>query len=493
MSEPTLLAIDQGTTSSRAILFSKAGEILHVAQKELPQHYPHKGWVEQNPKDILNDTIACLREIAEQCPDEVKKCAGIGITNQRETTIIWDRKTGEPVYNAIVWQDRRTANEIQALKSQGHEEMVTSKTGLLLDPYFSGSKIGWILDNVDGARDRAEKGDLAFGTVDSWLIWNLTGGKQHVTDATNAARTLIFNIREQKWDEELLNMLTIPMALLPEVLDNAADFGTLSKDIIGHELPVSGVAGDQHAAVVGQACFEEGMIKSTYGTGCFALVNMGKEFVASKNRLLTTPAYRLNGEVTFALEGAIFIAGAAIQWLRDNLKIVDQAADTEHLARSVDENNGVYFVPAFTGLGAPHWRPDVHAAIFGLTRESSFAHIARAALEAQAYQSYDLFTAMASDIGREVETIRADGGLVANAFMCQFLSDILNTPVEIPKVTETTALGAAYLAGLQVGVYRDLDEIAKLWEVNRQYKPGMTLATRDHLISGWREAIERLL
>ena len=493
MTDPTLLAIDQGTTSSRAILFSKQGEILHVAQKELPQHYPHKGWVEQKPNDILNDTIECLREITEKCPEEIKACAGVGITNQRETTIIWDRETGEPVYNAIVWQDRRTANDIQALKSQGREDMVAARTGLLLDPYFSGSKIKWILDNVDGVRERAEKGDLCFGTVDSWLIWNLTGRKHHVTDATNAARTLIFNIREQKWDEELLNMFEIPSSILPDVLDNAADFGTLDKDVIGHELSICGVAGDQHAAVVGQACFEEGMIKSTYGTGCFALVNMGSEFVASQNRLLTTPAYRLNGEVTFALEGAIFIAGAAIQWLRDNLKIVDQAADTEHLARSVDENNGVYFVPAFTGLGAPHWRPDIHAAIFGLTRESSFAHIARAALEAQAYQSYDLFTAMASDIGREVETIRADGGLVANSFMCQFLSDILNTPVEIPKVAETTALGAAYLAGLQSGVYRDLEEISKLWEIDREYKPAMSLATRDHLLSGWREAIERLL
>ena len=490
MTNTTLLAIDQGTTSTRAILFGTCGDILAVSQVELPQHYPHKGWVEQDGNDILNHTIQCLQDITKKAPGGLDNCAGIGITNQRETTIVWDRDTGEPIYNAIVWQDRRTADFTNSLKDR--ESDINAKTGLLCDPYFSGSKVKWILDNVDGARDKAKDGKLAFGTVDSWLIWNLTGRKEHVTCATNAARTLLFNIVDQDWDDDLLSLFDVPESMLPEVKDNAADFGMLDKDIIGKQLPIAGVAGDQHAAVVGQACFQEGMIKSTYGTGCFALVNMGGDFVTSKNKLLTTPAYRLNGEVTYALEGSIFIAGAAIQWLRDNLHIVKAAAETEDLAKSVDNNNGVYFVPALTGLGAPHWKPDAQGAIFGLTRESTLAHIARAALEAQAYQSHDLFTAMTADIGKELGIIRADGGLVANGFMCQFLSDILNAPVDIPKVAETTALGAAYLAGLQTGVYQGLDDISALWEKAKGYTPDMDDATRNAHLKGWKQALKRL-
>ena len=487
----TLIAIDQGTTSTRALLFSCSGDVLAVDQIELPQHYPQKGWVEQDPYDIWSHTLKCLRTIAKKAPEHVERCAGIGITNQRETTIIWDRQTGKPIYNAIVWQDRRTADFTDALKNQ--ESNINAKTGLLCDPYFSGSKIKWILDHVDGARVKAEKGELAFGTVDSWLIWNLTGGEKHLTCATNAARTLLFNIKDQDWDDELLEIFDVPRALLPNVHDNASDFGVLTNDVMGKNLPIAGVAGDQHAAMVGQACFDEGMIKSTYGTGCFALVNMGEDFVASQNKLLTTPAYRLNGKVTYALEGSIFIAGAAIQWLRDNLKIVKAAPETEELANSVPDNNGVYFVPALSGLGAPYWKPDAQGAIFGLTRESTFAHIARAALEAQAYQSHDLFEAMKADIGKDLEIIRADGGLVANGFMCQFLSDILNVPVDIPKVAETTALGAAYLAGLQTGVYQDLDEISSLWEKAKGYIPNMDDAKRDEHLNGWKQAIGRLV
>lgn len=491
MSEPCLIAIDQGTTSTRVILFSRKGKMLDSHQIELKQHYPHKGWVEQNGKDILKDTLECLRKVAARNPEPIKSCAGIGITNQRETTLIWDRKTGEPVYNAIVWQDRRTADFTNNLKDKENE--INRKTGLLCDPYFSGSKIRWILDNVDGARAKAEKGELAFGTVESWLIWNLTGGKKHATCATNAARTLLFNIVTQCWDDDLLEIFDVPKEILPEVKDNAADFGRLTEGIIGTSLPITGVAGDQHAAMVGQACFAEGMIKSTYGTGCFALVNIGANFTTSKNKLLTTPAYRLNGDVIYALEGSIFIAGAAIQWLRDNLNIVKAAAETEDLANSVPDNNGVYFVPALTGLGAPHWKPEAQGAIFGLTRESTFAHIARAALEAQAYQSYDLFTAMAADTGKDIGTIRADGGLVANSFMCQFLSNILDTSVDIPKVSETTALGAAYLAGLQTGVYQGLDEISSLWEKAESYTPNMDAEQRAVHLKGWQKAIGRLV
>ena len=480
----TLLAIDQGTTSSRAILFSADGEILDVQQKELTLHYPQKGWVEQNPDDIWNDTQECVQKILQNADE---KPAAIGITNQRETTIVWDRESGEPVYNAIVWQDRRTAETCAALKEQGHEGMVTAKTGLLLDPYFSATKIAWILDNVDGARVRAEAGELAFGTVDCYLLWKLTGGALHVTDITNASRTMIYNVVEQKWDEELLALFKIPVSLLPEVRDNISDFGTFD------DITIGGMAGDQQAALIGQGCFKPGMIKSTYGTGCFALMNIGGEFKQSQNRLLTTVAYRVNGEITYAVEGSIFVAGAAIQWLRDGLEVFSDAKESEALATSVEDNNEVYFVPAFTGLGAPYWQPDARAIITGMSRESTKAHIVRAALEAQAYQTLDLLGAMEKDGGFEADVIRADGGLVANEFVCQFLADMTGRAVEVPKVAETTAWGAAVLAGIQSSVFSDLEDSAAQWSADRRYAPQMDESAREALYNGWKAAIDKLL
>lgn len=493
MSTPTLLAIDQGTTSSRAILFSKAGDILAVRQKELALHYPHKGWVEQDAKDIWNDTLWACRAVLDDVPDQSKFLAGIGITNQRETTILWDRKTGEPVYNAIVWQDRRTAEHCSNLRAAGYEDKVRAKTGLLLDPYFSGTKVAWILNNVPGVRRRAEAGDIAFGTVDCYLLWKLTGGNIHATDATNASRTMLYNVVTQSWDDELLKMLDIPPAILPEVRDNVAAFGVTVPDFLGRALPVGGMAGDQQAALIGQACFAEGMVKSTYGTGCFALMNIGPEFKESKNRLLTTVGYRFDGKPTYAIEGSIFIAGAAVQWLRDGMHLFKRAPESEAMATSVPDNNGVYLVPAFTGLGAPYWRPDARAIISGLTRESTAAHIVRAALEAQAYQTLDLMDAMTGDSGFRPDVIRADGGLVANQFVCQFLADMLNRPVDIPRVTETTALGAAYLAGLQTGVYNSLNDITRAWQCARRYSPAMDGAKRDTLYRGWKNAIAMLV
>ena len=484
-----LLAIDQGTTSSRAIAFTAKGDIVALAQKELAQHYPDKGWVEQDAMDIWEDTLSVCREVVEDVGADA--IAGIGITNQRETTILWDRKTGKPVHNAIVWQDRRTAPLCRKLVGEGHEAMVRSRTGLLIDPYFSGTKIAWILDHVDGARERAEKGELAFGTVDSWLLWNLTGGQTHATDATNAARTMLFDIRRQEWDGDLLALLNIPESLMPDVRDNVADFGATT--LFGGSLPIGGMAGDQHAAMVGQACFSEGMVKSTYGTGCFALMNIGDTFRESKNRLLTTPAYRLDGKVTYAIEGSIFISGAAIQWLRDGLKLFDKAADSEALATSVDDNDGVYFVPAFTGLGAPYWNPDARALICGLTRDTGAAHLARAALEAQAYQTLGLMAAMKADSGHDPDIIRADGGLVANQFVCQFLSDMLELPVELPKNRETTAWGAACLAGLKAGIFASLDDIARNWTQGGRYTPAMDQAERDRLYQGWEKAVASVL
>ncbi|MBI2235015.1 MAG: glycerol kinase GlpK [Micavibrio aeruginosavorus] len=493
MSTPTLLAIDQGTTSSRAILFSKAGDILAVRQKELALHYPHKGWVEQDAKDIWNDTLWACRAVLDDVPDQSKFLAGIGITNQRETTILWDRKTGEPVYNAIVWQDRRTAEHCHNLRAAGYEDKVRAKTGLLLDPYFSGTKVAWILNNVPGVRRRAEAGDIAFGTVDCYLLWKLTGGNIHATDATNASRTMLYNVVTQSWDDELLKMLDIPRAILPEVRDNVAAFGVTVPDLLGRALPVGGMAGDQQAALIGQACFAEGMVKSTYGTGCFALMNIGPEFKESKNRLLTTVGYRFDGKPTYAIEGSIFVAGAAVQWLRDGMHLFKRAPESEAMATSVPDNNGVYLVPAFTGLGAPYWRPDARAMISGLTRESTAAHIVRAALEAQAYQTLDLMDAMTGDSGFRPDVIRADGGLVANQFVCQFLADMLNRPVDIPRVTETTALGAAYLAGLQTGVYNSLNDITRAWQCARRYSPAMDGAKRDALYKGWKSAIAMLV
>jgi len=491
MSAPALLAIDQGTTSSRAILFSAAGDRLASAQKELSLHYPQKGWVEADPRDIWEDTLWACRRVLRDKPEAAKALAGAGITNQRETTILWDRTTGEPIYNAIIWQDRRTAALCQRLKEQGHEDMVRARTGLLLDPYFSASKIAWILENVPGAREKATAGELAFGTVDTWLLWHFSQGAVHATDITNASRTLLYNIREQKWDAELLALFDIPESLLPGVHDNAHPYVTT--DMLGPALTIGGVAGDQQAAVIGQGCFTPGMVKSTYGTGCFALMNIGPDFRESQNKLLTTPAYRLNGQITYAIEGSIFVAGAAVQFLRDNLGFFRDAAQSESLATSVPDNNGVYFVPAFTGLGAPHWQPEARALISGLSRESTSAHITRAALEAQAYQTHDLMSAMEEDGGHSPEVIRADGGLTANGFMCQFLADMLGKPVEVPEVAETTAWGAACLAGLQSEVFAGLEDVAAGWSCARRYEPDIAPATRTALLEGWQAALGKVL
>lgn len=488
--KPTILAIDQGTTSSRAILFSSTGAVLDVAQKELALHYPEKGWVEQDPTDIWDDTRDCCTEVlgrADALP------AVIGMTNQRETTIVWDRETGKAVYNAIVWQDRRTADMCADLKTRGVEEMVRAKTGLLLDPYFSATKIAWVLDNVPGARARADAGALAFGTVDCYVLWKLTGGKVHATDVTNASRTMLYNIVEQGWDEELLALFDIPVRLLPEVRDNIADFGESTVEAIGAALPIGGMAGDQQAALIGQGCLKPGMIKSTYGTGCFALMHIGGAFKASHNRLLTTPAYRVDGQMAYAIEGSIFVAGAAVQWLRDGLGLFEVADETQKLAESVADNNGVYFVPAFTGLGAPHWRPEARALIAGLGRESTKAHVVRAALEAQAYQTLDLLGAMEDDSGFKADILRVDGGLAANRFVCQFLADMTGRPVEVPQVAECTAWGAAMLAGVQAGIYADLEQAAQGWQAAQRYEPGMDAAQRAALYAGWNAALGLLL
>lgn len=488
-----ILAIDQGTTSSRAILFSAELEILDVQQKQLTLHYPRKGWVEQNAEDIWNDTLDVCCRIFHALPDGAESVAVIGITNQRETTILWDRETGEPVYNAIVWQDRRTAALCEQLKNAGHESMLKAKTGLLFDPYFSAGKIAWILNNVEGARRRAEQGQLAFGTVDCFLLWRLTGGRVHATDVTNASRTLLYNIVEQEWDKELLALFDIPDTILPEVRDNAAGFGMIDPALFGREIPIGGMAGDQQAAMIGQGCFRPGMVKSTYGTGCFALMNIGQDFKLSHNALLTTPAYKLDGLMTYALEGSIFIAGAVVQWLRDSLDFFPDVAMSEAMAFSVPDNNEVYFVPAFTGLGAPYWRPDVRGAIMGLSRETTKAHIVRAALEAQGYQTRDLMAAMELDSGFEVAVVRVDGGLAANKFVCQFLADMLGKPVEVPQVIEATALGAACLAGLFAGMFPGLEEVEQRWRCARIYKPAMAEVDRERLYSCWKAAVEALL
>ena len=491
--QPLLLAIDQGTTSSRAILFSAEGEVCAVEQKELPLHYPQDGWVEQCPEAIWQQTLATCRAVFQAQPERLQATRGVGITNQRETTIVWDRKSGEPIYNAIVWQDRRTAEQCAALRQRGAEAQVQEKTGLLLDPYFSATKIAWILDHVDGARRRAEAGELAFGTVDCFLLWRLTEGRVHATDASNAARTSLFNLADQCWDPELLALFDIPTALLPEVRDNTADFGESASVLLGRSLPIAAMIGDQQAALVGQCCFSQGEVKSTYGTGCFLLMNAGGGIPRSQNRLLSTVAYRLSGRPCFAIEGAIFIAGAAIQWLRDGLQLFSEAGESEALAMAVADNGGVYFVPALTGLGAPHWRPDLRGAIVGLARDSSSSHIARAALEAQAYQSRDLLTAMAADTGRQPAMIRADGGLVANQFVCQFLADITRAQIDVPASAEATAWGAASLAGLQLGIYADLSELAALHRPQRQFSPAMESAQAEALYRGWQRALQGLL
>ena len=483
-----IISIDAGTTSNRSILFDLKGKPVYSSQKEFTQYFPKSGWVEHNPEEIWTKTLGVVQEALEHASLAGRQIAAIGITNQRETTVVWDRSSGEPIYNAIVWQDRRTAEFCEELRAQGHEASVTAKTGLLLDPYFSGTKVNWILENVRGARARAEKGELAFGTIDSFLIWRLTGGKSHATDATNASRTLMFNIHEQCWDSELLELLSIPDSLLPEVLDCAADFGTTSKDLLDAEIPIAGVAGDQQAALIGQACFEPGMIKSTYGTGCFMMLNTGEQALSSSNKLLTTVGYRLAGKTTYALEGSIFVAGAAVQWLRDGLGIIDSAEQTETMAASLDSNQGVYLVPAFTGLGAPHWDPDARGAIFGITRDTGPAQLVRATLESVCYQTFDLLEAKRRD-GLTPTRLRVDGGMVQNNWLCQFLSNLLNIVVERPAQTETTALGAAYLAGLQVGIFSSLEDIAGRWQADREFDPSMENSTRNLLLADWHEAV----
>ncbi|MBL3557310.1 MULTISPECIES: glycerol kinase GlpK [Marinobacter] len=486
-----LLAIDQGTTSSRAIVFDATGASVATAQQEFHQYFPKDGQVEHDAREIWDSTLVVCREALKESGLRASELAGIGITNQRETTVIWDRKTGEPIHHAIVWQDRRTASVCTKLKADDHENTVVDRTGLLIDPYFSATKIAWILDNVEGARARAEAGELAFGTVDSWLLWNLTSGRSHRTDATNASRTALFNIHEQQWDDELLTLFRVPRELLPEVLDSAADFGITDEHWLGAPVPVAGIAGDQHAALVGQACFEPGMAKSTYGTGCFLMLNTGEKALRSENRLLTTMAYRLNGKPCYAMEGSIFVAGAAMQWLRDGLRLISHASESSAYAAKVGVDNAVYLVPAFTGLGAPHWDPHARGAIMGLTRDTGIGEIVTAGLQSVCYQTKDLIRAVLND-GASLQTLRVDGGMVVNDWVMQFLADILNVSVDRPRVTETTALGAAYLAGLQTGVYQSLEEIAQLWARERRFEPVMQPALRERLYAGWLDAVERV-
>ncbi|GMQ77264.1 MAG: glycerol kinase GlpK [Gammaproteobacteria bacterium] len=487
-----ILAIDQGTTSSRAMVFDATGKPVRVAQKEFAQHYPHDGWVEHDPEEIWSTTLDVCREAIAGGDVDAKSVAAIGITNQRETTLVWDRGTGKPVYRAIVWQDRRTAEQCDALRAAGHEDLVARKAGLLLDPYFSATKIAWILDNVDGARAKAERGDLAFGTVDCFLLWRLTGGRVHATDATNASRTMLFDIHSQSWDEELLDLFRVPRGILPEVRDCAAHFGETQAELLGRTIPVTGIAGDQQAAAVGQACFSPGMIKSTYGTGCFVLVNTGDQAVRSRNRLLTTVCYRLEGKVTYALEGSIFIAGAAVQWLRDGLGLIQSAPETEALASSLPDNRGVYLVPAFTGLGAPYWDAHARGGLFGITRDTGVAEIVRATLESVCYQTRDLLEAVANDGATSLTALRVDGGMVANDWLMQFLADIVDLRVERPVVTETTALGAAYLAGVQSGVFDSLDDVTANWRRDRSFEPRMDANERERLVAGWSKAVSRI-
>lgn len=486
-----LLSIDQGTSSSRAILFTLTGDVHTTAQKELKLTYPQSGWVEQNPQSIVDDTVWAVRKVITDSKVDIKDIAGVGITNQRETTIVWDRKTGAPVYNAIVWQDRRTSDFCACLKGDGVEDMVREKTGLLLDPYFSATKIKWILDNVDGARTRAENGDLLFGTVDCYVLWHMTGRKVHATDSTNASRTMLYNIIGQNWDDDLLKLFDIPISMMPEVRSNISDYGRIDSDIIDDSLTIGGMAGDQQAALIGQGCLKAGMVKSTYGTGCFALLNTGDVPTQSTHKLLTTIGYVIDGKATYALEGSIFNAGTAIQFLRDNLDFFDDAKESQTMADTVEDAGGVLFVPAFTGLGAPHWQPGARGIITGLSRDTKQAHIVRAALEAQGYQTRDLLDAMQSDSGPKIRTLRADGGLVANEVMCQFLADILDASIEIPKVTESTAWGAACLAGVQACVFDSLEDAASQWKAERLYAPKADSKAMDKKYNSWKRAVEK--
>jgi len=488
-----ILAIDQGTTSTRAIVFDAAAHPIATAQAEFTQHYPQGGWVEHDVEDIWRDTLATARQAIADSGVGPAGIAAIGITNQRETVVVWERATGAAIYPAIVWQDRRTAEVCATLKAQGHEREIRAKTGLLLDPYFSATKLAWILDNISGARARAEAGELAFGTIDSFLLWRLTEGAVHATDITNASRTLLYDIHAQCWDGALCDLFRVPRAMLPEVCDNSHIYGTTAHGLFGAPIPIAGIAGDQQAALFGQACFAAGMAKSTYGTGCFMLLNTGNVAITSEHRLLTTPAWRLKGQITYALEGSIFAAGAAIKWLRDGIGVITHASQTHDLATQVPDSHGVYLMPAFVGLGAPHWDPDARGAIFGLTLDTKQAHLARAALESVGYQSMDLVDAMLADGSKPLVTIRIDGGMAANDWLCQFLADMLGVVVERPVQLETTALGAAFHAGLAVGLWADLDALGQTWRARDHFTPRMDAAHRARLIAGWRAAVARTL
>ncbi|WP_214774936.1 glycerol kinase GlpK [Exiguobacterium sp. s37] len=486
-----ILALDQGTTSSRAIIFDHDGKIVTVAQREFKQYFPKPGWVEHNANEIWGSVLAVMAEAFGSADIDPNEIAGIGITNQRETAVVWEKETGRPVYNAIVWQSRQTADICEELKAAGHSDMVRDKTGLLIDAYFSGTKVKWILDNVEGAREKAENGELLFGTIDTWLIWKLSGGKAHVTDYSNASRTLMYNIYEQKWDDELLDILTVPKSMLPEVKPSSEVYAnTIPYHFFGFEVPIAGAAGDQQAALFGQTCFEKGEAKNTYGTGCFMLMNTGEEAVKSDHGLLTTIAWGYNGKVEYALEGSIFVAGSAIQWLRDGLRMLKSAKDSEQYATRIESTDGVYVVPAFVGLGAPYWNSDVRGAIFGLTRGTEKEQMVRATIESLAYQTRDVLTSMESDSGINLKTLRVDGGAVSNNFLMQFQSDILNVPVERPEVSETTALGAAYLAGLAVGFWKDQAEVKDQWKLDKKFEPNMDESHREALYKGWQHAVE---
>ncbi|MCQ9282893.1 glycerol kinase GlpK [Priestia megaterium] len=488
--EKFILSLDQGTTSSRAMLFNKKGEVVHVAQKEFTQYFPKPGWVEHNASEIWGSILAVIASCLSESGVHADQIEAIGITNQRETAVVWEKATGKPVYNAIVWQSRQTSGICEELKAKGLNDTFRDKTGLLIDAYFSGTKVKWILDNVEGAREKAENGELLFGTIDTWLIWKLSGGKAHVTDYSNASRTLMFNIYDLKWDDELLDILGVPKSMLPEVKPSSEVYAhTVDYHFFGQNIPIAGAAGDQQAALFGQACYEKGMAKNTYGTGCFMLMNTGEKAVKSDHGLLTTLAWGINGKVEYALEGSIFVAGSAIQWLRDGLRMFKNAAETENYATRVESTDGVYIVPAFVGLGTPYWDSDVRGAMFGLTRGTKKEHFIRATLESLAYQTRDVLSAMEADSGITLKTLRVDGGAVKNNFLMQFQSDVLNVPVERPQVNETTALGAAYLAGLAVGYWKDCNEIAQQWNMEKSFEPNMEEEKREELYSGWKKAV----
>ena len=489
-----VLSIDQGTTSSRGVIFDKNYEIVSIGQKEFTQFFPDSGWVEHDPEEIWMSTLESCRSALKESKIEPSQIRAVGITNQRETTVVWDKETGKPIYNAIVWQDRRTSDQCQNLKDLGHESLVNEKTGLLLDPYFCATKIAWILDNVSGARQKANEGQLLFGTIDCFLMWRLSNQQIHSTDATNACRTMLYNIHDGCWDEDLLKLFNIPSSMLPKVCDNAADFGKVDESIFGSEIPITASIGDQPSALVGQACFQPGMVKSTYGTGCFVLINTGYEPVKSNNKLLTTLAFQVNGKTCYALEGSIFVAGAAVQWLRDGLKFIESAQESESLAMQADDSQDVYLVPAFVGLGAPYWDPDCRGALFGMTRNTGPAEITKATLESVCYQTSDLLSAIAKDLGEgKLSAIRVDGGMAASNWTMQMLSDLVELPVDRPKNLETTALGAAYLAGMQIGFYPSMSDFSDSWQSDSQFNSKMTSDSRERKLAGWKDAVKRTL